>query len=150
MGCVGRQKPPISVSLISYLQTGAWQGRSSTLELNEAVWQRAGMSMIFRQDQKRSRHSSSPALPPSLHWSGNDRFHSSFCSWRRRGVRFPGWCRGRWCRTKTRNAALSNSNRSRVSRGKAEEFSSTDPINCLRDSKRNTWNINFYWITEFI
>lgn len=65
MRCACRQKPPILRSLISYLQTGAWQGRSFTLEANEAVWRRAGMRMIFRQDQKRSHYSSSTSLPPS-------------------------------------------------------------------------------------
>lgn len=54
----------------SYLQTGAWQGRSSTSEVNEAVWRRAGMRTMCRQDQKRSRYSSTnsllfiPALAP--------------------------------------------------------------------------------------
>lgn len=114
--------------------------------VNGAVWRRAGMRMIFRQDQKRSRHSSSPSL---LHWSGNDRFHSSYCSWRRNGVQFPGWCWRRWCRTKTRNAALSNSNRRRVSQGKAEESSSARPVSCLRDlnsfhSPKLWWAVDQY------
>lgn len=82
--CAG-MKPRIPFSLISYLQTGAWQDRSCTWEVEEAGRGRVGMRKTFRGDQRRSRYSS-PATPTPtlslLHWSGNDRFHSCLRSWR--------------------------------------------------------------------
>lgn len=83
---VCRQKPWISFSLISYLQTGAWQGRTCEWEGKEAGRGRVGTRKRGRPSERiKEGHAiplASPLVLSPLHWSGNDRFHSCFRSWR--------------------------------------------------------------------
>lgn len=62
-------------------------------------------------------HAIPPPTPSFLHWSGNDRFHSCFRSWRRgSGVGLSGWGLRMWCGTKSRMRGLcGSSQRSTVS-----------------------------------
>lgn len=82
--------PCMSFSLISYLQTGAWQGKTSMWEVGGGGLREEGGSEEDLQRGMKGGHATplaNPTSPPLLalsllHWSGNDRFHSCFRSWR--------------------------------------------------------------------
>lgn len=126
MRCACRQKPPVLLSLISYLQTGAWQGRSSTLEANEAVWRRVGKRMIFRQHQKRSRHS----LPPFSTDLETIDFIPALAPGEEEVSDFQGGARGG-------DAELRPEMQLRQIQPRAKSWESPykDALNCLKDSK---------------
>lgn len=82
-----------SLSLNSYLQTGARQGGTLIREMENERRGRSGNDEDLQRGSKKVTLFLHPPLSSLslLHWSGNDRFHSCvLLLWRGSGVRLSG------------------------------------------------------------